>query len=198
MVTRGERCEGSAKNRWRRLSYKVPVKKYQDTRMLCAAQGIETIFDNIFLWILFYKNIELMCYLPETNIILQVTCTSGKNCLILKISQYYCFWSLGGHDRNYREYKKEWVRWWWGWVEGNTIKCLIWDVNFPQIGGSFPPDRYSFFKSINWITGWCLHLQLPHTLLLIPTLHLVSWTQSSTLVRWRSKWIKVFCGAKCF
>ena len=81
--------------------------------MLCVAQAIETIFDNIFLWILFYKNIELkkknielMCYPPETNIILQVTYTSGKNCLILKISRYYCFWSLGGHDRNYREYKR--------------------------------------------------------------------------------------------
>lgn len=49
-------------------SYKIPVKKYQVTRMLYAAQGIETIFDNIFLWILFYKNIELMCYLSETNI----------------------------------------------------------------------------------------------------------------------------------
>jgi len=72
-------------------SYKIPVKKYQVTRMLYAAQGIETIFDNIFLWILFYKNIELMCYLSETNIILQVTYTSGKNCLIKKIFQYYCF-----------------------------------------------------------------------------------------------------------
>lgn len=66
-------------------SYKIPVKKYQVTRMLSAAQGIETIFDNIFLWILFYKNIELMCYLPETNIILQVTYTSGKKLFNLKI-----------------------------------------------------------------------------------------------------------------
>ena len=166
--------------------------------MLCAAQGIETIFDNIFLWILFYKNIELMCYLPETNIILQVTYTSGKNCLIKKIFQYYCFWSLGGHDRNCREYEKEWARWRWGWVEGNTIQSSIWHVNFPQTGGAFPPDRYSFFQSIICITGWCLHLQLPHTLILTPTFHLVSWTQVSTWVRWRSKWIQVFCGDQCF
>lgn len=59
--------------------------------MLCEAQGIETVFDNIFLWILFYKNVELMCYPPETNIILQVTYTSGKNCLILKFPSITVF-----------------------------------------------------------------------------------------------------------
>lgn len=48
-----------------------------------------------------------MCYLPETNIILQVTYTRKKKLFNLKFFfQYYCFCSLGGHDRNCKEYKR--------------------------------------------------------------------------------------------
>ena len=46
--------------------------------MHCIAQEIDPISYNNFKWSIIYKNIESLCYIPETNIILYISYTSIK------------------------------------------------------------------------------------------------------------------------